>query len=296
METSSQQDEFIAGGIRKPRKRAKTSKKANDLDGKAWLKNSISIWSNISKTPEELALKHPAIFPAQLVSRLVESFTRADQKIILDPFSGVGSTALVAEMMGKKGTGLDISEEYILKAKERPALNPGLFETYNKTEHGERCFIKADARDLLQHVDAESVDFVVTSPPYWDILLRNRSADYKEIRNYGDSHLDLGRISGYQEFIEALGTIFANVLTVLKPGSYCCVIVMDLRKANRFYPLHADLAAKMQTIGFLFDDIIIWDRKQGYNNLRPLGHPSVFRINKVHEYILIFQKPRADAG
>ena len=296
MERSSQQGELISGGIRKPRKRAEPSKKANDLDGKAWLKNSISIWSNISKTPEEVALKHPAMFPTQLISRLVESFTRADQRIILDPFSGVGSTALVAEMMGKKGTGLDISEDYISKAKGRPALNPGLFETYGNTEQGERCFIKADARDLLQHVDAESVDFVVTSPPYWDILLQNRSADYKEIRNYGDSDLDLGRISDYQEFIEALGSIFTNVLTVLKSGSYCCVIVMDLRKGNRFYPLHADLAAKMQDIGFLFDDIIIWDRKHEYNNLRPLGHPSVFRINKVHEYILIFQKPRANAN
>ena len=47
-----------------------------------------------------------------------------------------------------------------------------------------------------------------------------------------------------------------------------------------------------QDIGFLFDDLIIWDRKHEYNNLRPLGHPSVFRINRVHEYILIFQKPR----
>ena len=54
-------------------------------------------------------------------------------------------------------------------------------------------------------------------------------------------------------------------------------------------------SAKMQDIGFLFDDIIIWDRKQEYNNLRPLGHPSVFRTNKVHEYILIFQKPRSSA-
>ena len=147
----------------------------------------------------------------------------------------------------------------------------------------------------MEHIGPASVDFVVTSPPYWDILLQNRTADYKDIRNYGNSDLDLGRISDYQEFLEALSIVFTNVLTVLKPGCYCCVVVMDLRKKSRFFPLHADLAAKMQDIGFLFDDIIIWDRKQEYNNLRPLGHPSVFRINKVHEYILIFQKPQANA-
>ena len=132
---------------------------------------------------------------------------------------------------------------------------------------------------------------MVTSPPYWDILLQNRTADYKEIRNYGDSDQDLGRISDYQEFLDALGDVFSNILTVLKPGCYCCVIVMDLRKGSNFFPLHADLAVKMQEMGFLFYDLIIWDRKHEYNNLRPLGHPSVFRINRVHEYILIFQKP-----
>jgi hypothetical protein len=51
-----------------------------------------------------------------------------------------------------------------------------------------------------------------------------------------------------------------------------------------------DITAKMQEIGFTLDDIIIWDRRQEYNNLRPLGYPSVFRVNKVHEFILIFQK------
>ena len=66
---------------------------------------------------------------------------------------------------------------------------------------------------------------------------------------------------------------------------------MDLRKKNRFYPYHIDISHLMEDIGFIFDDTIIWDRAQEYNNLRPLGYPSVFRVNKVHEFILIFQKP-----
>ena len=236
-------------------------------------------------------LKHPAMFPARLASRLLESFTQADQTVILDPFSGMGSTVLATEMMRKSGIGLDISEEYTERAKERRPLTRNMFEKRINTGNGERHFSQADARDLLQHVGPESVDFVITSPPYWDVLLQDRSADYKDIRNYGDSDLDLGRISGYQEFLDSLGAVFDSVLTALKPGCYCCVVVMDLRKGNRFFPLHIDLAERMQKIGFLFDDIIIWNRKQEYNNLRPLGHPSVFRINRVHEYILIFQKP-----
>ena len=78
----------------------------------------------------------------------------------------------------------------------------------------------------------------------------------------------------------------------MRPNSYCCVIVMDLRKKNRFYPYHIDVSQFMQEVGFIFDDLIVWNRGQEYNNLRPLGYPSVFRVNKVHEFILIFQKPK----
>ena len=65
---------------------------------------------------------------------------------------------------------------------------------------------------------------------------------------------------------------------------------MDIRKKNKFYPFHSDLANRMVEIGFSFEDIIIWDRQHEYNNMRPLGYPYAFRVNKVHEYILIFKK------
>ena len=65
---------------------------------------------------------------------------------------------------------------------------------------------------------------------------------------------------------------------------------MDIRKKSQFYPLHSDLAYKLREVGFLFDDLIIWDRQSDYNNMRPLGYPYRFRINKVHEYILIMYK------
>ncbi len=45
----------------------------------------------------------------------------------------------------------------------------------------------------------------------------------------------------------------------------------------------------MQDIGFIYDDLIIWNRKGEYNNLRPLGYPSVFRVNKIREFVLIFK-------
>ena len=269
-----------------------TRKRANDLDGATWTRYSISIWDDIRKSPEELSLKHPAMFPIQLAAMLIQCFTTVGDRVVLDPFAGIGSTALAAESLGKIGIGFDVSEEYVKKALARPCPSRDMFGlTFLDAPQGERRIYPADANDLLDYLEPESVDLVITSPPYWDILLQARTADYKDIRHYGDSEKDLGKIHSYEAFLKALARVFETVCKVLKPGKYCCVVVMDLRKKDRFYPLHADVASYMQDIGFIFDDIIIWDRGQEYNNLRPLGYPAVFRINKTHEYILIFKKP-----
>src|SRR5262249_16461527 len=141
-------------------------------------------------------------------------------------------------------------------------------------------------------VEPGTVDLVVTSPPYWDILTQKRTADYKEIRHYGDARADLGKIGDYRSFLGELAAVFSAVYQALRPRAYCCVVAMDIRKKDRFYPFHSALAAFMQKIGFVYDDLIIWDRRHEYNNMRPLGYPAVFRVNKAHEFILIFQKPR----
>jgi DNA modification methylase len=262
-------------------------KRTNDLDGVAWTRYSISVWSDIRKSSEEIELNHPAIFPAQLVTRLVECFTRKDERIILDPFCGSGSTVVAASKLGRVGIGFEVNPAYVELANTR-LLRPELWQTEVDRES---TIYRCDARRLRQHLEPDSVDMVITSPPYWDILSQKRTADGKSVRDYGDITEDLGKIESYEEFLDQLAGVFRPVYEVLRPGKYCIVVVMDLRKKNTFYPFHADIARMMEHIGFIYDDLIIWDRHHEYNNLRPLGYPSVFRINKCHEYILIFQKP-----
>ena len=272
-------------------RRNSTRKRANELDGATWTRYSISVWDDIRKTPEEASLKHPAMFPVQLAARLIQCFTTKGDFVVLDPFVGIGSTVLAAKALGKTGIGFDVSDEYVKKALARASGRDMFEQTDVGVARGERRIYRADANDLLDYIEPETVDVVVTSPPYWDILLQNRTADYKDIRHYGEAGEDLGKIHSYEEFLAALTLVFEKVHQVLRPGKYCCVVVMDLRKKDRFYPFHADLATRMQDIGYIFDDLIMWDRGHEYNNLRPLGYPAVFRVNKVHEYILLFKKP-----
>lgn len=289
---------------------AKNGKRANNLSGKDWTKNSISVWSDIQKSKEEQKLAHPAIFPVMLPKRLLESFTTDEDRLILDPFMGTGATLLAARQMGKAAIGFELSDEFIEVADKRlsqsdmfsqdpnygAVLNNEIALTLTRLRNpdvkGSGYYIYArDSTQMSSFIREASVDMIITSPPYWDILNQKRTADYKSIRNYGDTEADLGKIEDYKKFLQALGKIFGQCYRALKPGKFCCVVVMDIRKKDKFYPFHSDVASMMQEVGFIYDDLIIWDRRHEYNNMRPLGYPARFRINKAHEFILIFQRP-----
>ena len=221
-------------------------KHANKLDGKTWLRYSVSVWSDIKKTKEETALKHPAMFPGMLAKRLIECFTPPEASLILDPFAGIGSTLLAAKELGKDAIGLEISPEFV-KIAERHVDQMLPFAGETKIQ-----IHTADSRELYRYVSPSSIDMVVTSPPYWDILLQKRTADNKEQRDYGDPLADLGKIQNYEKFLLELRKIFEQVYDAMKPKSYCCVIVMDIRKKNRFYPYHIDISQFMQESRFYF--------------------------------------------
>jgi len=273
------------------KKRRRAVPQCNELDGKRWLQNSISVWSDIRKTPEEARLKHPAMYPGMLVERLIETFLRLQADRILDPFCGSGSTIVAAERLGKTGIGIELSPDYVRISRDRLASLRGEDTLFVEPET--RSVIhEGSVSDLPQFVEPDSIDLCITSPPYWNILNQKRTADYKQVRHYGNLDGDLGTIDDYNEFLDALKAVFADVFVTLKPGAYCCIIVMDLRKKNRFFPFHSDLAARLTDVGYIFDDLIIWNRQSEYNNLRPLGYPSVFRVNKVHEFVVLMQKPR----
>lgn len=271
--------------VKSAKNKTTKSKLANELDGKTWLKYSISIWDDLRKSKEEAGLGHPAMFPSDLAQRLIKCFTNEEGRLIFDPFVGVGSTLVAAKTLGKDAVGIEISPEFAALAESQAE------QTIPYKGKSEVKIHVADSRELYKYIAPNSVDMVITSPPYWDILLEKRTADSKEQRDYGDSEADLGKIRDYEKFLLELRKIFAQVYDVMKPKRYCCVIVMDLRKKNRLYPYHIQVTQLMEDIGFIFDDMIIWDRGQEYNNLRPLGYPTVFRINRIHEFILIFQKP-----
>ena len=203
-------------------------KRANELDGKTWLRYSISVWNDIKKTKEETDLKHPAMFPSLLALRLIKCFTNQETRLVLDPFAGVGSTLIAAKELGKDAVGIEVSLEFARIAEGR------ITQTIPFEGPSEIKIHVADSRELYKYVSPNSVDIVITSPPYWDILLEKRTADYKEQRDYGEMEADLGKIRDYEKFLLELRKIFEQAYVAMKPRGYCCVVIMDSRKKASF--------------------------------------------------------------
>lgn len=266
------------------------AEKMNNFNGKEWLQNSFSIWRDISKTTEERRLKHPAMFPQQLVERLISIYTKNSGEVILDPFLGIGSTVKAAYNLGKKGVGFDLNKDYCKIAKKRVGESKNEENFNKKIKRFEPEIYCDDSRKLLKYLKPNSVDLVVTSPPYWDILNMKRSVDNKDKRNYSESKKDLGNINDYELFLQDLKSVYSEVYKVLKPNKRCCCVVMDIRKKDKFYPFHEDQTRIMREIGFELEEYVIWDRQKEYNNMKTLGYPWVFRFNKVHEFICIYWK------
>jgi site-specific DNA-methyltransferase (adenine-specific) len=69
---------------------------------------------------QEMKNGHPAPFPIGLIDRIISS-TYAE--IILDPFMGSGTTAVVAKSLKRNYIGIELSPDYCKMAEERIAQN-----------------------------------------------------------------------------------------------------------------------------------------------------------------------------
>ena len=85
-------------------------------------KNPGDVWiiPNVKHNHVEKTI-HPCQFPVELIERLVLSMT-SEGGLVVDPFIGVGTTAVAAVLHGRKAVGADIVQEYLAIAKERIVL------------------------------------------------------------------------------------------------------------------------------------------------------------------------------
>ena len=88
-------------------------------------RSSLALWTFPPDTQMMKKWGHPATFPEELPRRLIHQLTYADD-IVLDPFSGSGTTCAVAKKLKRKYIGIEMSKKYydtsLKRLRETPEI------------------------------------------------------------------------------------------------------------------------------------------------------------------------------
>lgn len=265
----------------------------NDLDPKSWIKFQKSWFLHNPPPRRKDVLQHPAKFPETLAQEFIEFFTKQRQ-VVFDPMVGTGSTLVAALRSGRNSCGIELNPGYAdiarqVIAVERQSLSAEAAEL-------EAAVITGDAAQIPKHVQTHyipTIDYVLTSPPYWD-MLRARGAETQKERRaspemdvyYSNDQNDLGNIEDYDQFLERLTDIYISIKPYLRHRAYLTIIVKNIKKGGMIYPLAWDLARSLGPIYRLKDERI-W--VQDNQRLAPYGMGSAWVSNTFHHYCLQFR-------
>jgi DNA modification methylase len=261
----------------------------NNLDPKQWIKFQKSWFVHNPPPRKKDVIRHPAKFPETLAQEFVEFFTQKGG-VVLDPMAGTGSTVIACLRSGRHSIGIELNPNYADIARK-------LIEQ-EKVERGEATrelraeMLTADAAHV-SGFEFPPIDYIFTSPPYWD-MLHARGAETQKKRRassnmdvfYSDDPADLGNIHDYEEFLGRLVDIYRGLLPILKPRAYITIIVKNLKKGGRIYPLAWDLAQQLSPYLTLKDERI-W--VQDNIPLAPYGMGNAWVSNIHHHYCLQFR-------
>jgi DNA modification methylase len=201
-------------------------------------------------------------FSPALVRFLIQSFSRSGDTV-LDPFLGQGTTVSEALLMGRRAIGVDCNEHFLADVRS------GLLvceESLATLHHGDACHLSA----LLE---PESVDLIVTQPPYGNTYPFSRRNPH-----------DLSLLSG-PEFLRAIEKVASELHTVLKPGGICAILIGDIKVRGRMMPLGFQFSHRFLSRGFSVKTMV--NARMTNTRLPVPLHPG--------EYLLVFQKKNTPA-
>ena len=151
-----------------------------------------------------------------------------------------------------------------------------------------------DARKL-EGIPSQSVDMVVTSPPYpmigmWDEVFARQDPAIADVLAAGDGRRAFALMHG------VLDPVWAEMFRVLKDGRFACINIGDATRTMGgdfcLYPNHARILTRLLDIGFSALPDILW-RKQTNAPNKFMGSgmlPAGAYVTLEHEYVLILRK------
>lgn len=209
----------------------------------------------------------------QIPRNLILKYTK-EGDLVLDPMVGAGTTLIEAKLLNRDAIGIDINSQAIKLSKE--SLE---FEVENKSK--QECYI-GDVRKL-EKIASDSIDLVLTHPPYLNII------------RYSETSLasDLSNIGSLSRFLSEFEPAVKGLFRVLKPDHYCAILIGDTRRHRHYVPLAFNVMSLFLRNGFILKEDII--KVQHNCQTTPRWSAAVKKYDFyliMHEHLFIFRKPK----
>ncbi len=155
----------------------------------------------------------------------------------------------------------------------------------NRSTH---LIINGDSRDMSRLHD-ESVQLIITSPPYW------------QLKDYGEEN-QIGFHQSYEEYINNLNIVWAECFRVLQEGCRMCVNIGDQFARSVYYgrykviPIRTEIIKFCESLGMDYMGAIIWQKNTTMNTtgggavMGSFPYPRNGILKMDYEFILIFKK------
>ncbi len=214
-------------------------------------------------------------FAPQIARNVIEMYSKKGD-CVLDPMVGAGTTLIEAKLLARDAIGIDINPDAVKLSQEALSF---------KHKPASKQEVKlADTRNL-SFIKDESVDLILTHPPYMNII------------KYSDGKIagDLSNIGSLPKFCDEMELIAAELFRVLKCDKYCAILIGDTRRGRHYVPLAFNVMQRFLKAGFVLkEDIVkVQHNCKMTNRWKWKAQQGGFYLI-MHEHLFVFRKPKAN--
>ena len=228
-------------------------------------------------------------FVPQIAYQVITRFTKRGE-IVLDLFSGMGTTLIECRHLGRHGIGIELNSGVLERSQERidRAVNPHDIQT--ELIHGDSAASETlqRIREVCRGMGRNRVQHVILHPPYWDIIQFNGGMDPR----------DLASAPTREGFLSLFRQVVSHAYEMLDERRFLTLVIGDKYSKGEWIPLGFECMNVCREAGFRLKAINVKDIQGNEKGKGKSGNLWKYRALKQgfyvfkHEYIIIFQKIR----
>lgn len=254
--------------------------RVNDLTWKEW---KFATKTVINKPypfnlQHKLRKEHWWQKPPELCADIIKIFTK-ENDVVLDPFVWVWWTLLWCSLVKRKWIWIDLNKRWK--------------EIYNEVcdleELEKQDFNIWDSLKVLDKIEDNSLDFVLTDIPYWDMdkikHTRWKNANKSSLWSFNNEEL-----KSKETWINDMKKILLKSYSKLKIWKYMAIFIWDIYFNNSYHILHADIANAISSDKLVLKSNIVWYDVS--KSLHVYGYPYSYVPSLIHQNILILKKEK----